>query len=65
LADDLPKGAVVLGRRTVITHDGEMLGRYKINQRALVRLRQRYDDLLITEARCTGMVALLSGSPLD
>jgi len=55
----------VLGRRTVITHDGEMLGRYKINQRALVRLRQRYDDLLITEARCTGMVALLSGSPLD
>ena len=32
---------------------------------ALRYLRQRYDDLLITEARCTGMVALLSGSPLD
>jgi hypothetical protein len=32
---------------------------------ALRYLRQRYDDLLITEARCAGMVALLSGSPLD
>ena len=28
-------------------------------------MRQRYDDLRITEARCVGMVALLSGSPLD
>jgi uncharacterized protein (DUF1810 family) len=28
-------------------------------------LRQRYADLQIMEARCTGMVALLSGSPLD
>ena len=28
-------------------------------------LRQRYDDLQIMEARCAGMVALLSGSPLD
>jgi hypothetical protein len=32
---------------------------------ALRYLRQRYDDLLITEARCARMVALLSGSPLD
>jgi hypothetical protein len=28
-------------------------------------LRQRYHDVLITEAPCVGMVALLSGSPLD
>jgi hypothetical protein len=32
---------------------------------ALRYLRQRYDDLLITEARCAGMVALLAGSPPD
>ena len=32
---------------------------------ALRYLRQRHDDLRITEARCVGMVALLSGSPLD
>jgi hypothetical protein len=32
---------------------------------ALRYLRQRYDDLQIMEARCAGMVALLSGSPLD
>jgi hypothetical protein len=32
---------------------------------ALRYLRQRYDDLQIMEARCTGMIALLSGSPLD
>jgi hypothetical protein len=32
---------------------------------ALRYLRQRYDDLRIMEARCVGMVALLSGSPLD
>ena len=28
-------------------------------------LRQHYEDFRITEARCVGMVALLSGSPLD
>jgi hypothetical protein len=32
---------------------------------ALRYLRQRYDDLQIMEARCAGMVALVSGSPLD
>jgi hypothetical protein len=32
---------------------------------ALRYLRQRYDELRISEARCVGMVALLSGSPLD
>jgi hypothetical protein len=32
---------------------------------ALRYLRQRYDDLQIMEARCAGMVAILSGSPLD
>jgi hypothetical protein len=32
---------------------------------ALRYLRQRYACLQIMEARCTGMVALLSGSPLD
>jgi hypothetical protein len=32
---------------------------------ALRYLRQRHHDLQIMEARCTGMVALLSGSPLD
>ena len=32
---------------------------------ALRYLRQRHDDLIITGARCAGMVALLSGSPLD
>jgi hypothetical protein len=32
---------------------------------ALRYLRQRYDDLQIVEARCVGMVALLSGAPLD
>jgi hypothetical protein len=34
-------------------------------EEALRYLRQRYDDLQIMEARCAGMVALLSGSPLD
>jgi hypothetical protein len=32
---------------------------------ALRYLRQRYADLQIMEARCAGMIALLSGSPLD
>jgi hypothetical protein len=32
---------------------------------ALRYLRQRYEEFQITEARCVGMVALLSGSPLD
>jgi hypothetical protein len=32
---------------------------------ALSYMRQRYDDFVITEARFLGMIALLSGSPLD
>jgi hypothetical protein len=32
---------------------------------ALQYVRQRHDDFLITAARFVGMVALLSGSPLD
>jgi hypothetical protein len=32
---------------------------------ALLYLRQRYADLQIMEACCAGMIALLSGSPLD
>jgi hypothetical protein len=32
---------------------------------ALQYLRQRYADFILTEARFRGMVALLSGSPLD
>jgi hypothetical protein len=32
---------------------------------ALGYLRQRYASLQIMEARCAGMVALVSGSPLD
>jgi hypothetical protein len=32
---------------------------------ALQYLRQRYADFIVTEARFRGMVALLSGSPLD
>jgi hypothetical protein len=32
---------------------------------ALVYLRKRYDDFMITEARFLGMIPLLSGSPLD
>jgi hypothetical protein len=32
---------------------------------ALHYLRQRYADFIITEARFLGMVALVSGSPLD
>jgi hypothetical protein len=32
---------------------------------ALRYMRQRYGDFIITEARFRGMVALLSGSPLD
>ena len=32
---------------------------------ALVYLRQRHDDFMITEARFRGMIPLLSGSPLD
>jgi len=42
-----------------------VLGRGRITDEALHYLRQRYDDLQIAEARCAGMVALLSGSPLD
>ena len=36
--DELPKGAKVIGSRKVTTHDGEMLGWYKINSRALIKL---------------------------
>jgi hypothetical protein len=32
---------------------------------ALVYLRQRHDDFIITEARFLSMIPLLSGSPLD
>jgi hypothetical protein len=32
---------------------------------ALVYLRTRHDDFMITEARFQGMIPLLSGSPLD
>ena len=32
---------------------------------ALQYVRQRHDDFIITAARLVGMVALLSGSPLD
>ena len=32
---------------------------------ALQHVRQRHDDFVITAARLVGMVALLSGSPLD
>jgi len=32
---------------------------------ALQYVRQRHDDFVITAARFVGMVALLSGSPLD
>ena len=32
---------------------------------ALLYLRRRHDDFLITEARFLGMIPLLSGSPLD
>lgn len=32
---------------------------------ALVYLRRRHDDFMITEARFLGMIPLLSGSPLD
>jgi hypothetical protein len=32
---------------------------------ALLYVRQRYDDLIITEASFVGMIPLLSGSPLD
>ena len=32
---------------------------------ALQYVRQRHDDFIITAARFVGMVALLSGSPLD
>jgi hypothetical protein len=32
---------------------------------ALRYLRTRHDDFMITEARFLGMIALLSGSPLD
>ena len=32
---------------------------------ALVYLRKRHDDFMITEARFQGMIPLLSGSPLD
>jgi hypothetical protein len=32
---------------------------------ALQYMRQRYHDFNIMEARCVGMIALLSGAPLD
>jgi hypothetical protein len=32
---------------------------------ALVYLRKRHDDFMISEARFLGMIPLLSGSPLD
>jgi hypothetical protein len=32
---------------------------------ALLYLRRRHDDFMITEARFLGMIPLLSGSPLD
>ena len=32
---------------------------------ALLYLRKRHDDFIVTEARCLGMIPLLSGSPLD
>jgi hypothetical protein len=32
---------------------------------ALVYLRKRHDDFMITEAQFLGMIPLLSGSPLD
>ena len=32
---------------------------------ALVYLRKRHDDFMISEARFQGMIPLLSGSPLD
>jgi hypothetical protein len=32
---------------------------------ALLYLRKRHDDFMITEARFMGMIPLLSGSPLD
>jgi len=32
---------------------------------ALLYLRKRHDDFVITEARYLGMIPLLSGSPLD
>jgi hypothetical protein len=32
---------------------------------ALVYLRKRHDDFMITEVRFLGMIPLLSGSPLD
>jgi hypothetical protein len=32
---------------------------------ALLYLRRRHDDFVITEARYLGMIPLLSGSPLD
>ena len=32
---------------------------------ALGYMRQRYADSIITEARCRGIVAIVSGSPLD
>ena len=42
-----------------------VLGRKESLDKALRYLRQRYHDFQITEARSVGMVALLSGSPLD
>jgi hypothetical protein len=32
---------------------------------ALLYVRQRYDDFMITEASFVGMISLLSGAPLD
>jgi hypothetical protein len=36
--DELPKGAKVTGSRTVKVYDGEMIGSYKISERALIKL---------------------------
>jgi hypothetical protein len=49
--DELPKGAIVTSRRKVTTRDGEMIGRYKINSRALfqllaLRMPEKYGHVL-------------------
>jgi hypothetical protein len=40
--DELPKGALVTGRRTVSTHDGEMLGTHRIDQRLLLDVAAKW-----------------------
>lgn len=40
--DELPKGALVTGRRTVSTHDGEMLGTHRIDQRLLLAVAAKW-----------------------